>query len=467
MVTRSKALASASSTDAELAAEFCPRLRLSGPGTIGVNLRDDNYPYSDYIPFKVNDPATNSSLPIKLYTALPITYNGTDYSAGSSIPLSNGDVESIGDPLTSGAQNYLDFSPLWAGLFPTVESGYKSLTHHPTVYYKVSKDLSRQNPIAIQYWFFYFYNDWTTNHPGDWESVTVFLDYLYQPAEVAFSTHYEANRFSWSNVEKINDTHPVVYISNGGHGSYKESGNTVYTLSFFTDNHLGEKEILDGWSGGYTLSNIASSEAAEDGWVWFDGRWGDGSHAPRGPRLRTDAPTSSDRNNANNPPYDVLNSCQERLATRIYGKSEYYGPWNWAAGYGLDSPWQTQSSCTPQTIRQGFNTYTLNANDDGSTSSIDLGFTANFFGSERTTVFVNNNGNITFDAVQSTYTPYDLTTTGREIIAPFLRTWTPEHRAWSRMAPARSTAETPLVSTGSMWGITAPKIRCSTASSSF
>jgi len=64
-------------------------------------------------------------------------------------------------------------------------------------------------------------------------------------------------------------------------------------------------------------------------------------------------------------------------------------------------------------------TNVLGANDDGSTAAQGLGFTINFFGQSFSQLFVNNNGNVTFDAPLSTYTPFSLSTTSREILAPF------------------------------------------------
>ena len=62
----------------------------------------------------------------------------------------------------------------------------------------------------------------------------------------------------------------------------------------------------------------------------------------------------------------------------------------------------------------------LAPNDDGSTGAVDLPFALNFFGTDVNTLYVNNNGNVTFDSPLATYTPFDLTgTTGRPIIAPF------------------------------------------------
>ena len=67
----------------------------------------------------------------------------------------------------------------------------------------------------------------------------------------------------------------------------------------------------------------------------------------------------------------------------------------------------------------GFDGNTLAANDDASTGQVELGFDVNFFGSTFDSVFVNNNGNITFETPLSTFTPFDLTSTQTPIIAPF------------------------------------------------
>lgn len=70
-------------------------------------------------------------------------------------------------------------------------------------------------------------------------------------------------------------------------------------------------------------------------------------------------------------------------------------------------------------VRPGFDANTLLRNDDGSTSLVDIGFTVNFFGTDYTDLYVNNNGNVTFRLPLGTYTPFSLTTTAKVIIAPF------------------------------------------------
>ncbi|MDP6662615.1 MAG: hypothetical protein QF477_00960 [SAR202 cluster bacterium] len=73
----------------------------------------------------------------------------------------------------------------------------------------------------------------------------------------------------------------------------------------------------------------------------------------------------------------------------------------------------------PNAVRTGFDANTLAANDDLSTGPVSLGFTANFFGTNQTSLYVNNNGNVTFGSSLSTYSAFDLGNTTKAIIAPF------------------------------------------------
>ena len=71
------------------------------------------------------------------------------------------------------------------------------------------------------------------------------------------------------------------------------------------------------------------------------------------------------------------------------------------------------------TLRAGFDSVTMAANDDGSTAAVDIGFETNFFGRVNDQLHVNTNGNVTFETSLNTFTAFDLTATGRQIIAPF------------------------------------------------
>lgn len=77
----------------------------------------------------------------------------------------------------------------------------------------------------------------------------------------------------------------------------------------------------------------------------------------------------------------------------------------------------------------GCRDHTLVRNDDGSWDDSDvtdtdadpvpLPFEVNFYGQRRSSLYVNNNGNVTFDEPLSDYVPFQLTNTNRVIIAPF------------------------------------------------
>ena len=93
-------------------------------------------------------------------------------------------------------------------------------------------------------------------------------------------------------------------------------------------------------------------------------------------------------------------------------------------------------------IRAGFDEKTFGPNDDGTygedaagnetctgqgsavpsgcrPSRVPLGFSINFFGAMYDSVFINNNGNLTFDSPLPTFTPFPLQGTSRVMIAPY------------------------------------------------
>jgi hypothetical protein len=67
----------------------------------------------------------------------------------------------------------------------------------------------------------------------------------------------------------------------------------------------------------------------------------------------------------------------------------------------------------------GCRDHTLPRNDDGSSDAVTLPFRLDFYGTSYDSLYVNNNGNVTFDEPLSTYVPFDLTQTDRVIVAPF------------------------------------------------
>ena len=64
-------------------------------------------------------------------------------------------------------------------------------------------------------------------------------------------------------------------------------------------------------------------------------------------------------------------------------------------------------------------TQSMAPNDDGSSAQIDMGMTFCFYQTDHTALFINNNGNVTFDGGFSTFTPFAFPSSARPMIAPF------------------------------------------------
>jgi hypothetical protein len=82
---------------------------------------------------------------------------------------------------------------------------------------------TQPDDVALQYWFCYYFDDWANIHEGDWESITLFLrrqGQAWQPLGATYSAHENGARRHWRDIERLADTHPVVYVASGSHASY-------------------------------------------------------------------------------------------------------------------------------------------------------------------------------------------------------------------------------------------------------
>ena len=101
----------------------------------------------------------------------------------------------------------------------------------------MATDSSHPGQLALQYWFFYVYNDWNNLHEGDWELIQLVFDAEdasealdESPVAVGYSQHEGAERADWGEdkLELVDGRRPVVYPAAGSHAN------------FFTDAlHLG------------------------------------------------------------------------------------------------------------------------------------------------------------------------------------------------------------------------------------
>ncbi len=86
-------------------------------------------------------------------------------------------------------------------------------------YARVVRDSSGR-PSVIQYWLFYYYNDWFNKHEGDWELVQLMLGPDGSPEWLVYSQHHGGTRRAWDAAQIEDGTHPAVYVALGSHANY-------------------------------------------------------------------------------------------------------------------------------------------------------------------------------------------------------------------------------------------------------
>jgi len=175
------------------------------------------------------------------------------------------------------------------------------------------------------------------------------------------------------------------------------------------------------------------------------------------------------------PPWNMTNG-----VWGLYFKTNLTVPYNWT-WLLRNAPSQTNLVATnlppaqgffmlgdPTAIRPGFTNNILAANDDGSTGLVPVGFPINFFGTSYANLYVNNNGNVTFDNYLSDFTPnytilQEVQSSYYEpggMIAPFWADVDTEGSGSGVTAYGTNTVDGHVAfgSVGSMWDIIAPTL---------
>jgi hypothetical protein len=145
--------------------------------------------------------------------------------------------------------------------------------------------------LWLQYWFFYFYNDYNLIgsflkaglHEGDWEMIQIRLKGE-TPDLAIYAQHASAESRKWNQVDLLPGTQrPLVYVARGSHASYFEPGRH-WTGHWF--------DYADAKRKSPDLSLNVVVESDEDWrWIRWPGFWGDtrkggnplDSDSPRGP----------------------------------------------------------------------------------------------------------------------------------------------------------------------------------------
>jgi hypothetical protein len=172
--------------------------------------------------------------------------------------------------------------------------------HATTMYARVVTDPAYPNELALQYWFFYVFNDFNDKHEGDWEMIQLDFDAATpvqalrtKPALVGYSQHQGAESAHWgdSKLQIIDGTHPVVYAALGSHANY-------YTSALHLGRSAAQGVGCDDTSGPSMqvtpkVALMPTDKAAylhAYPWLGFQGHWGEEHkgfyNGPTGPNTK-------------------------------------------------------------------------------------------------------------------------------------------------------------------------------------
>ena len=217
-------------------------------------------------------------------------------------PWNRTDLVEIGpsaDDLVDRFEYHLDFpgNALDPGCDYNVWAQRLTEGSEPVVYAHVAEELGK---AALQYWFFYPFNDFNNTHEGDWEMIQLVFDapdaraaLATEPVEVGYSSHEGAERAEWGDEKLllIGDR-PVVYPAAGSHAN--KFGDALWLGSSAEagvgcDDTRGPHRELSPRVVTIPSDRVAAEAAFP--WIAFEGRWGELQKAfyngPTGPNLKT------------------------------------------------------------------------------------------------------------------------------------------------------------------------------------
>jgi hypothetical protein len=157
-----------------------------------------------------------------------------------------------------------------------------------------------EDRVALQYWFWYVFNDFNNTHEGDWERIQLIFDatsveeaLTEDPVEVGYSQHAGGERADWDDDKLAREgNRPIVFAAAGSHASKFGSG--VYlgwgedAAGFGCDDTTGPSDRVEPQV--ILLPNDISQATGDLTWLTWPGRWGERQpsfyNGPGGPGVR-------------------------------------------------------------------------------------------------------------------------------------------------------------------------------------
>lgn len=198
---------------------------------------------------------------------------------------------------------YLDYEGKVLGKTCVYAKAFRQLKREgkaPAVTYAhIARETGRSG-FALQYWFFWYFNQFNDLHEGDWEGMQLTFEadtpaeaLDEEPSEIILFQHAGGERASWAagKVQK-EGTHPVVYPAAGSHATFYDSA--VYVENGQNGSGVGCDNTSEPVRE-LKLRPILLPEATPDRgrfeWLSYEGRWGERekgfNNGPTGPATKT------------------------------------------------------------------------------------------------------------------------------------------------------------------------------------
>jgi hypothetical protein len=211
-----------------------------------------------------------------------------------------------GDPLDAGCTYAKDFAAL------------KRAGKAPAVTYAHLVREAGTSELVVEYWFFWYFNQFNDLHEGDWEGMQIAFQggtpkraLQTGPYEIALYQHAGGEKASWDD-DKVQKrgTHPIVYPAAGSHATFYDSavylGNGQHGSGVGCDN---TSEPVSRLTPTPRIMPGTPAPGSRYQWLTYRGRWG-----------------QKEKGLSNNGP------------TGPYGKPQWRRPITWMEGIRSTSP---------------------------------------------------------------------------------------------------------------------------------
>ena len=283
------AVAATSPAQQQLVAAYAPHLMLrEQTADDNCNTREEQYNPPTTVDVVLGNPA------VKL----------VHYVGGKDVPVKRGptaaDIARLGDDY------YLDLpgDPLsikcpargsYAKDFQALRNEGKA----PAVTYAHIATEPGYPGLVVQYWFFYYFNQFNDVHEGDWEGMQISFDadtpaeaLAQGPSQIALFQHAGGERADWDDAKVQKDgTHPIVYPAAGSHATFYD--NAIYIQNGSNGSGVGcddtqEPNIRSDPQP--VIIPTAAAPGSEFQWLGFLGHWGQRekgfNNGPQGPTTK-------------------------------------------------------------------------------------------------------------------------------------------------------------------------------------